>query len=218
MDELKIFVSVGGTANDKQESFIRAVEERLRSESLIPMTVGRNKFSSDSPLKAVIECLNESSGVIIIALERTYFPSGLEKRGGSKELELINRKYATPWNQIEAALSYSKGLPIMVIVEEGVQEEGLLEKENDWYVMSVKLETATLNSNEFNGVLSDWKRKIQSSKSKTLKTASKIEPTELTIGDILKSLKPNQLWAILATMATLLAGAFALGAKLFITK
>lgn len=118
MDELKIFVSVGGTANDKQESFIRAVEERLRSESLIPMTVGRNKFSADSPLKAVIECLNESSGVIIIALERTYFPSGLEKRGGSKELELKNRRYATAWNQIEAALSYSKRLPRMVIVEE----------------------------------------------------------------------------------------------------
>lgn len=105
-----------------------------------------------------------------------------------------------------------------LLLRNEVQEEGLLERGNDWYVMSVKLETATLNSNEFNGVLSDWKKKIQSSKNKTSKTPSKIEPTELTIGDILKSLKPNQFWAILATLATLLAGAFALGAKLFITK
>jgi hypothetical protein len=38
MSELKVFVSVGGTASEKQEAFVRAVEERLRSEGLVPHT------------------------------------------------------------------------------------------------------------------------------------------------------------------------------------
>lgn len=30
MNELNVFVSVGGTATEQQEAFVRAVEERLR--------------------------------------------------------------------------------------------------------------------------------------------------------------------------------------------
>ncbi|MGE0387674.1 MAG: hypothetical protein AB7Q97_23360 [Gammaproteobacteria bacterium] len=55
MNELNIFVSVGGTATEQQEAFVRAVEDRLRSEGLIPHTVGRNAFSADAPLKTVTE-------------------------------------------------------------------------------------------------------------------------------------------------------------------
>lgn len=74
MNEMNVFVSVGGTANDRQEAFVRAVEDRLRSEGLIPYTVGRNTFSADAPLKAVTELLDKCSGAVIIVLERTYFP------------------------------------------------------------------------------------------------------------------------------------------------
>jgi hypothetical protein len=55
MNELNVFVSVGGTATEQQEAFVRAVEDRLRSEGLVPHTVGRNTFSSDAPLKTVTE-------------------------------------------------------------------------------------------------------------------------------------------------------------------
>lgn len=55
MNELNVFVSVGGTATEQQQAFVRAVEDRLRSEGLVPHTVGRNTFSSDAPLKAVTE-------------------------------------------------------------------------------------------------------------------------------------------------------------------
>src|ERR1700730_2205046 len=69
-----VFVSVGATSNEEQEVFVRAVEDRLRSESLVPHTVGRNTFSSDAPLKKVIELLESCEGVVVIALERSFFP------------------------------------------------------------------------------------------------------------------------------------------------
>jgi hypothetical protein len=53
MDQLHVFVSVGGTASAAQEAFISAVEDRLKSEGMIPHTIGRNTFSTDAPLKAV---------------------------------------------------------------------------------------------------------------------------------------------------------------------
>ena len=133
MNELNVFVSVGGTATEQQEVFVRAVEDRLRSEGLIPHTVGRNTFSADAPLKTVIQLLDNCSGTVVIALERAYFPNGTDKRGGPKETPLADIKLATPWNQIEAAMAYSRGHPLMVIVEQGIKSEGLLERGYDWY-------------------------------------------------------------------------------------
>jgi len=68
MPELNVFISVGSTANDAQESFVRSIENRLRSEGLIPHTVGRNTFSSDSPLKTATALMDSCCGVVVIAL------------------------------------------------------------------------------------------------------------------------------------------------------
>jgi tetratricopeptide (TPR) repeat protein len=214
MSNINIFISAGTTANENQEKFVSAIESRLRSENLIPNTVGRNKFSADSPLKAVIELMDECYGTIIIALERTYFPTGTERRNGSKEKQLSEIKYCTSWNQIEAAMAYTKGRPILVIIEEGLKSEGLLEKGYDWYVMSVKPEVEALNSVEFNGVLTSWKKKVEAfAASQTEKQAAKekLDPTLLTIGDLIKGLKPSNLWTILIALFALAGGSFAAG-------
>jgi len=103
MNELNVFVSVGGTATEQQQAFVRSVEDRLRSEGLVPHTVGRNTFSADPPLKTVTQLLDRCSGTVVIALERSHFASGTEKRGGPKEAALADVKLPTPWNHIEAA-------------------------------------------------------------------------------------------------------------------
>ena len=213
MSELNVFVSVGGTATELQEAFVRAVEDRLRSEGLIPHTVGRNTFSADSPLKTVTQLLDSCCGTVVIALERMYFPSGTDKRGGPKELPVVDVRLATPWNQIEAAMAYSRGHPLLVIVEQGIKSEGLLERGYDWYVQSVRPAPSALATTEFNGVLSSWKQKLAQ---RSPATASALKnPSELTVGELVGSMKPSQLWSLLGTVAALVTGAFALGGKLF---
>ena len=212
MNELNVFVSVGGTATEQQEAFVRSVEERLRSEGLVPHTVGRNTFSADAPLKAVTQLLDRCSGTVVIALERSYFAAGTEKRGGPKEAALSDVKLPTPWNHIEAAMAYTRGLPLMVIVEAGLKSEGLLERGYDWYVQSVKPEAAALHTNEFNGVLASWKQKMVETPKKPFASKS---PSDLTVAELLGGLRPVQLWSVLVAIAAVVAGAFALGGKLF---
>lgn len=210
-----VFLSVGGTANEEQERFVSALEERLRAEGLIPNTVGRNTFSSDAPLKTVERLMDTCVGTIVVALERSYFPKGKERRGGHQEKELAETRLATPWNQIEAAMSYSRGLPLFVLVQKGLKTEGLLETGYDWYVQTVTLDIAALGTKEFNGVLASWKDKLQErpfAKQQAISPAISVE--DLTLGEIFKALKPAQLWSILAAAAIVVGGAFALGAKL----
>lgn len=214
MPQMNVFVSVAGTANERQENFVHAVEERLRSEGLVPHTVGRNTFSADAPLKAVSQVMADCAGVVVIALERSYFPAGLWKRGGPKESPLTEIKLATPWNHIEAAMGYSRGLPLLVLVEREVQGEGFLEKGYDWHVQKIDVDAQSLTSTEFNGVLASWKTKM--TQAPPPKAASRgPDPAQMTMAELLGALKPAQLWSLVGTVGAAVAGAFALGAKLF---
>jgi len=212
MVAMDVFVSVGATANEQQETFVRAIEDRLRSEGLVPHTVGRNTFQSDAPLKTVTALLDKCSGTVVIALERTYVASGVDKRGGPKEAPLTDVRLPTPWNQIEAAMAYSRAHPLLVIVESGLKSEGLLERGYDWYVQWVKPDPAALNTPEFNGVLANWKEKMAQPAKKRAQAKA---VTEFTMAELVGGLKPAQLWALLTAMVAVIGGAFALGGKVF---
>lgn len=209
---MNVFVSVGSTASPLQEDFVRAVEERLRAEGLVPQTVGRNVFSADSPFTAVTKLMDSCQGVVVIALERLYIETGVEKRGGPAKAALGDVKIASPWNQIEATMGYGRKLPLLVLVEEGVRADGLLEKGLDWYVQTITLSHDSLHTSTFNGVLASWKQKLAETPLKPV--TSKVHPGEMTVAELLGALKPAQLWSALVGLAAALAGAFALGAKL----
>lgn len=212
MVAMDVFVSVGATATEQQEAFVRAIEDRLRSEGLVPHTVGRNTFQSDAPLKTVTGLLDKCSGTVVIALERAYFASGVDKRGGPKEAPLTDVRLPTPWNQIEAAMAYSRAHPLLVIVESGLKSEGLLERGYDWYVQWVKPDPAALNTPEFNGVLANWKEKMAQP---AMRRAQAKPVSEFTMAELVGGLKPAQLWAFLTAVVAVVGGAFALGGKVF---
>ncbi len=155
-------MSVGTPATAEHEAFVRAVEDRLRREGLTPLTVGRNCFSSEPPIKAVKELMEIAAGAVVIALERSFFSAGLENRGGINESTLANVKLATPWNQIEAAMAYANGLPLLIIIESGLKDEGLLEAGYGCFFHKVDPTPAVLATAEFDNVLANWQSAMQS--------------------------------------------------------
>ena len=156
----RIFLSVGKTSTKEQEDFVAAVEDYFRSYGLLPQTVGRTYFSSIQPLKAVDDLMRQCCGTVIIAFERIHIEVGTEKRGSLEERHLENDALPTVWNQIEAAMAYTLGHPLLVIIEQGLRSEGLLERGYDWYVNWVHLTNTVLTEREFQGVFEDWKRRV----------------------------------------------------------
>jgi len=211
--EQKIFVSVGRTSTVAQEQFVEAIEARLRAEELTPCTVGRNYWTAGAPLKAVVELMRECSGVVIIALERTYFPAGTELRGNPKQIALTETRLPTPFNQVEAAMAYCHGHPLLLLVEDGLRSEGLLEEGNDWYILRVEPSATALSTAKFNGVFASWKKDVLGPR-KPNALSKNLDPTQMSIAQLIGSLKPAHLWSVLGAIALLVAGAFSLGAKL----
>ena len=215
----KIFLSVGRTFTSAQEEFVSELESFLQAHDLIAQTVGRTYFSSEQPLRAIMNVLRECSGAVILAFERVFIKQGCEKRGSPKESPLEETNLPTVWNQIEAAIAYILGHPLMVVIEKGLRSEGLLETGYDWYVQWVDMDASELRTREFAGVFSDWKKRVEEYQKVGVQRKPKdVDPEKLTLGQILGALKPAQLWALIVTLVGALsavaATAYNLGAML----
>ncbi|MTD95578.1 hypothetical protein GIW81_14655 [Hyphomicrobium sp. xq] len=157
---INVFLSVGRTNTPVQESFVASVEEYLASKGLRSRTVGRNEFTHKQPLQLVDELMDRCAGTLVIALERLFLETAIDRRG-SDAARPITGALTTPWNQIEAAFSYARKLPLLVIKEDCVREEGMLEGRYDWYVHSTQLDGEFLTSREFEGTFQSWKKDVK---------------------------------------------------------
>ncbi len=200
-----VYISVGSKGNPKQEEFVRSVESYIAAQGLAPITVGRNYFKNAQPLKTVLECMRNACGVVVVAFERTYTPSGVERRGSTAEEPFSERKLPTIWNQIEAALAYSMGRPLLVLAEKGLHAEGLLETSFDWYVQSVDLDPRCLSEPQFLEVFRDWKERCTTTFDSAPPAPAVVDPIKLTVGQLLSSLTTPQLWALLVATVSALA-------------
>lgn len=158
---INIFLSVGRTATPEQSAFVSAVETLLAVHDLAPRTVRRTDFADEKPLKHISNVLNECSGTIVVALERLHASDAVEFRNGVNPIGLTDIRLSTVWNQIEAAMAYTLGHPLLAIVETGLRSEGLLEEGYDWYVKWVSLDPQSLTQPEFMKIFADWKRSVE---------------------------------------------------------
>jgi hypothetical protein len=120
--------------------------------------------------KAIRRLMLESNGLITIAFRRTFIEKGTARfRTDIQTLQpaSVDEKWlTTPWAHIEPAMAYQVGLPVLILREKGVLDDGILEKgvvglympefdldrSNDDYFVSA----------EWNGIIGRWEGYVRS--------------------------------------------------------
>lgn len=211
----KIYLSVGSGLNQRQEDFVQALERRIEASGMSTHTVGRNEFSTDAPLIAVKTLMDKCDGAIVLGLERLRFPEGIERPDSERMQNLGATSIATPWNQIEATLAYERKLPLLVLVDASVRQDGMLEPKNDWYVETITLQPGELDSKEFIGRFRHFLSKVEESLASVQADGGAALPEDdlsaRKIGDWIKEMTPGQVWGVLTSTGAALTGSFALG-------
>lgn len=156
-----VFLSVGRTSTPQQEEFVKEVQAMLRAEGLNPRTVGRTDFTSEKPLKTILEVMQNCQGTVVIAFERLHIDHGTELAGGVNASVLENVSLPTVWNQIEAAMAYALGHPLLAIAESRLRDEGFLENGYDWFVEWVDLDISSLTERNFAESIKAWKKRME---------------------------------------------------------
>jgi hypothetical protein len=148
----------------------------IKNMGLIPRTLGSSDYPSKAPLDEVIEIMDECKGAIILGYPQLSITEGKIK-DSELESELL---LPTEWNHIEAALAYSKGIPLIIFhhkgVSRGVFDRGVMNA----FVHEVNLATPTWSMDPaLNGAIQKWKSNCESGNSNFGITA-KIDPKKPT--------------------------------------
>jgi hypothetical protein len=159
---------------------------------LTPRTLGSSDYPSKAPLDEVIEIMDECEGAIVLGYPQISISQG-EVKGSEIETGLL---LPTEWNHIEAALAYSKGIPIIMFhhkgVSRGVFDRGVMNA----FVHEVDFSSATWSMDQaLNGAIQKWKSNCDSGNSNFGVTA-KVDPDKLTCPNCTTKAKPIYLSAL----------------------
>jgi len=216
MDKPKVFISVGSNGTKDQVDAADSIFAVIAATGLAPRQMEKNEWSAEQPLRAIRRVIAECHGAVIIAFARYEFASGVERAKGGGTIALERTLFPTVWNQIEAALAYGRDVPLLVICEKGLREDGLLEGKYDWRVFWTDFQPSDIGSDRFAGFVQSWKSLVDAHAAAAAKAtpSSELDPAKLSLSSIFGALTLPQLWALLGVLASLLASVASAGYKL----
>ena len=139
----------------------------------------------------------------MIAFERYRIIDGVEKPDSPEQIRIRSQIEPTVWNHLEAAMAYANDLPMLVLVERGVHRQGMLSKRFEWNATEIDTDPQLVKQDAFRQVVDDWLGRVESSKTDRERARRDLE--EVTIGEYLASMKPQELWATIGAVFTVLA-------------
>lgn len=155
-----VFLSVGGGRNEAQEVFVARIKEFMGKQGLAATTVDEYSSTNKQPFRDVEHRMSRCYGAVVLAFERTHVEAGVSRRGAPLQAALKDVSLPPVWNHIEAAMAHTRRLPLLVLLERGLQQEGMLEEKYDWRVKSVDVRENIVDDRDFLGMFEDWRSTV----------------------------------------------------------
>jgi len=120
---IPVFVSSPSHDNLSPSQAVSAeiIHKLVRRYKLEWRALGRSDYPNDTPLKEVLRMVRHCSGGIILGFEQFAAPAGEFRAGSTNATPATNVSFPTPWNQLEAGILFSAGLPMMIFREPGIR-------------------------------------------------------------------------------------------------
>lgn len=166
---IPVFLSYPRPHLKEQAQFMDKLARYLRDRGLEPRTLGVTDYDMDTPLKAIRRLMLESNGVITIALRRTKVNDAVSRAGANledaKESPVKDCWLTSPYCQIEPAMAYQLGLPLLILRERGVVAEGLLQHGVvGLFMPEVDMSNSAreyFNSHEWKDIIGKWEGQVR---------------------------------------------------------
>ena len=154
--KLNVFISSPSLLNEQQSTFRKMLKIILKNKELIVRDLTPEEYPSERPIVRVKKTIQVCNGVIILGMQQMIVKDCIIKPGTQNENRRHDILLPTPWNHIEAAISVTLGLPILIISERGI-EGGVFDPEiTEESVHQVELNIDSFDSEEFINAINLW--------------------------------------------------------------
>lgn len=159
-EEIPVFFSRGTPFNDVQKKYIDYFKTRFEQYGLRLETA---EWSAENALLPVRKKLKEAYGCVVLAIERMHSVESIYKQGSPKESKAVSEFFTTPWVQMESAMAYQEGLPLLIFAEQKIKNEGMIELgTHEFRIFSINPELPEeLEEDNFKFLIKSWAERVR---------------------------------------------------------
>jgi hypothetical protein len=157
-----VFVSTPNCLSPKQQIVYDFILAELSRNGLESCTLGQSHHPTQSPLHEVMVMARHVCGGVILGFEQFCATDGLNKPGTKREAKLQAPTYfPTPWNQLEAGILYTVGVPLLILRERtingGIFDQGV----SRWFTHQLPhADELDQQRPIISSVIADWRGKV----------------------------------------------------------
>ncbi len=158
-DAADVFISSGAVYTDQQRLFMKSFDDFMLLNNCIPRRIGHVE-PGDKPIFVVRKTLKNCDGAVIIAFTRLKIGQCTEFPNSSREKTIDVIRVPTIWNQLEGGIAYGLDIPLLILVEIGLDRQGILGDGSEWLPLEIELAAAALEDQSFRDVFRKWKESV----------------------------------------------------------
>ena len=118
---IPVFVSAPTSLNPQQNAARDLVIAELDAQQFEARALGRTDYPADCPMREVFSIVKVCAGGVILGFSQYDGTGGVWKRGTDREQAHTGAvMFPSPWNQLEAGMLYSLGVPLLIFREKGI--------------------------------------------------------------------------------------------------
>jgi hypothetical protein len=161
--KIPIFISVGTPHNPTQELYQEKLIKYLASHGVKGETLGRSYWSINKPLIPIQKKMCNVYGACILGMTRFHSINGIYKEGSPDQKVVSDQLFSSVWCQIEAAMAYQMDLPLLILKEESLQEEGMFDPGiHEWMIVRIHpTDPDEITRNPIKGFIDSWIEEVR---------------------------------------------------------
>ncbi len=134
MEKILVFLSRPNPFLYEQQIFLDKLKERLNTFDIKTITLQADNYDLTDTINYLEGMIKQCYGIIVVGFKQMFIDSGVKKRGAqndpqffkSKETDLSGQALTSPFCHIEGTIGIINDLPLLIINEDGVREEGII--------------------------------------------------------------------------------------------
>lgn len=133
----QVFFSMPGCLGKREETLTKEYKAILETLGYSVFYYQKDDYPKFGQFTRVRESLQKSSAVIAFGFRQTKIEDGIALPGTPKESRITGKWLNTPWNEVEVGMALMRGLPILLVKDEGIDSGIFDEKLSECFVASI---------------------------------------------------------------------------------
>jgi uncharacterized protein YjbI with pentapeptide repeats len=135
----RVFISRLGALDARQRLLLNSVRDIVEQSDLSLHELKRDMYDATNVLSNLSDKISSCSAMIVFGFKSTHVIDGVFRYNTEDACTITNVFMATPWNHIEVGMAVMKGIPVLLLVDDDINDGVFQDTINDEMLMKMPI-------------------------------------------------------------------------------